>query len=240
MKNLEIVTMIYKSVDYLKFIEHQINTYCKNFDDINVTARIIANDANENVLKALETCSLPYTIYNDPKPQDYYLNRVYRAWNFGATSSNSELICYVNSDMAFSHDWLLPLYDLHKKNYLPTSRLVESAKMPSADHGYPRNFGRHPKEFNESEWLHFVETFKTDIIKPKGLFMPVIFDRNEFIEAGMYPEGNIYRDGVGTLNGFLEAGDVWFFKKFSGITGRQHVTAFKSLVYHIQEGEMDE
>ena len=240
MLNLEIVTMIYKSVDYLKFIEYQLNKYSENFDDINVTSRIIANDATETVLNSLKEVSIPYTIYNDPKPNDYYLNRVYRAWNFGGTSSTADLICFVNSDMAFSDNWLKPLVDLHKQNYLPTSRLVESEKMPSGDHGYPRNFGRHPREFNEAAWLEFANSFRTSIVKPKGLFMPVVFDRKEFIDAGTYPEGNIYTDGVGTLNGYVDTGDNWFFKKFSQITGRQHVTAFSSLVYHIQEGEKDE
>ena len=63
--------------------------------------------------------------------------------------------------------------------------------------------------------------------------------KNEFIENDKYPEGNIYRGGAGTLDGFIESGDAWFFRKFSKSTGREHVTAFSSLVYHMQEGEMD-
>jgi hypothetical protein len=241
MINIEVVTLIFKSVQYLKFIENQINTYCKSYDNYNVTARIVANDANEKVLEALKTCSIPHTIYNDPKPNDYYLNRVYRAWNFGATSSNADLICFVNSDDAFHDDWMKPLVNLHNLNYLPASRLIESGKMPSGTHGYQINFGRHPNDFREAEWLEFVEKFKSKMMKPGGLFMPVIFDRKEFIDAGLFPEGNIYPDGAGTLNGpVLESGDAWFFRKFETLTGRKHVTPFDSLVYHIVEGEKDE
>jgi hypothetical protein len=57
----------------------------------------------------------------------------------------------------------------------------------------------------------------------------------------MYPEGNIYKDGAGTLNGaVVESGDAWFFREFTKKTGRKHITCFDSLVYHIQEGEKDD
>lgn len=241
MINIEVVTLIFKSVEYLKFIEYQMNTYCKSFDNYNVTTRIIANDATPKVLEALKTCSIPHTVYNDPKPNEYYINRVYRAYNYGATTSNADLICFVNSDDAFHDDWLKPLVNLHNMNYLPAARLIESGKMPSGTHGYQANFGRTPKEFQEEKWLEFVKGFQSKILKPGGLFMPCLFDRKQFIEAGLYPEGNIYRDGAGTLNGpVLESGDAWFFRKFYELTGRQHVTPFDCLVYHIVEGEKDE
>jgi len=56
----------------------------------------------------------------------------------------------------------------------------------------------------------------------------------------MYPEGNIYTDGVGTLNGFVQSGDDWYFRKLESTYGMRHVTVFDSLVYHIQEGEKDD
>jgi hypothetical protein len=236
---LEVLALIYKSTDFLTFISNQLKDYCQNFDDIEVSLRIVANDPIEKVEKALKLGDLPYSIYHDHKPNDYYLNRVYRCWNFAGESSSADLICFVNSDMAFTEGWLKPLVDLHKKGCLPTSRLVESGKMPSGTHGFGKNFGIHPREFQQDAWLNFAKDFKTNIVRPNGLFMPVIFDKNEFIENGKYPEGNIYRGGAGTLDGFIESGDAWFFRKFSKATGREHVTAFSSLVYHMQEGEMD-
>ena len=71
--------------------------------------------------------------------------------------------------------------------------------------------------------------------------MPCIFNKEQFISSGMYPEGNIYNDGIGTCNGsVILTGDNYFFyeileKKFS----MKHITVMDSIVYHIQVGEMD-
>ena len=103
-----------------------------------------------------------------------------------------------------------------------------------------KNFGRNPSGFDENGWVEFAESIKTPKMEMNGLFMPVLFDKNQFVEAGMYPEGNIYNNGVGTCNGrTVISGDAFFFQKFAKVTGRQHCTSFSSLVYHIQEGEMD-
>ena len=76
-----------------------------------------------------------------------------------------------------------------------------------------------------------------------GLFMPCVFETKRFIESGKYPEGNVYHNGIGTINNggiFVKSGDAYYFddilnKKY----GMKHITVFNSLVYHIQEGEKD-
>ena len=91
------------------------------------------------------------------------------------------------------------------------------------------------------KWLNFANSIRKKKISHGGLFGPVLLDREEFILTGMYPEGHIYQDGVGTRNGApVEMGDVQFFKTMKDVLGREHATCFESLVYHIQEGEMDE
>lgn len=240
MKSLEIIALIYKSVNYLNFIVDQINKYCQDFDDVKVSFRIVANDPTPEIVEALSNMNINYSIYHDHTPDAYYLNRVYRCWNFAGKTSESDLICFVNSDMAFSPNWLTHLYQLHNQNFLPTSRLVESGKILSGQHAIMKNFGRDPKEFQGTDWEKFVGSMRTPKMELGGLFMPVFFDRKQFVEAGMYPEGNIYNNGVGTCNGIaVISGDAFFFKKFATITGRKHCTSFDSLVYHIQEGEMD-
>jgi hypothetical protein len=69
-----------------------------------------------------------------------------------------------------------------------------------------------------------------------------VFETSRFIESGGYPEGNIFRDGIGTQTrkAFLQSGDAWFFEKLTSEYGMKHITVFDSLVYHIQEGEKDE
>jgi hypothetical protein len=241
MPTVEIISLIYRSNQYLSFISEQLKSeYClaAGFD---VSTRIVANDPVKEVADALPTCGHPFDIYNDKLPQDYYLNRVYRCWNFAGMSSKADIVCFVNSDMAFSRDWLSNLLKHRNGKNIVTSRLVESGRMPSGTHGFGKNFGMHPHEFRRPEWEAYAETIKKDSLLPGGLFMPVIIDRDVFIQSGGYPEGNIYSTGVGDFGKgrYVKSGDDFFFnttlrQKF----GLKHVTAFDSVVYHFQSGEM--
>ena len=240
-KNIEVISLIFKSTDYLDLIYKEFKSGKCNVDGWDVTFRIVANDATPEVISKLETLDIPYTIYNDPKPNDYYLNRVYRCWNYAGETSQSDNICFVNSDMVFSDGWLSNLIKYHDGTNIPCSRLVESGKLLSGLHAVSFNCGRSPKEINYNIWNDVVNQLKQSIILPGGLYMPCIFEKQKFIDSGMYPEGNIYNNGVGTLGTFVKSGDAYFFddvlsKKYN----MRHVTVFDSLVYHIQEGEKDE
>jgi hypothetical protein len=144
--------------------------------------------------------------------------------------------------MAFSPLWLDFLLNVHLKgNQIATSRLIESGKLRSGRHGVSKDFGRSPESFDEPRWLKYVRNARQPTVMPGGLFMPVLFDTETFRKSEGYPEGNIYEDGAGTLNGpVLESGDAWYFRHLQGWFGLRHMTCFDSLVYHIQEGEMDE
>jgi len=238
-KRVEIIALIFKSVDYLELIYDEITSDKCKVEGWDIGVRIVANDATEPVLTRLKELGIPYTIYNDPKPGDYYLNRVYRCWNYGGRTSEYENICFVNSDMVFSDGWLRNLLKHHNGTNIPTSRLIESGKMPSGTHGVSSNCGRDPKHINYDAWKSVVAKLSVNETHEKGLYMPCVFNTSRFIESGMYPEGNIYTDGVGTLNGFVQSGDVWYFNKLVSVYGMRHITVFDSLVYHIQEGEKD-
>jgi hypothetical protein len=239
-KRIEIIALIFKSVDYLELIYNELTSDKCKLDGWEVGVRIVANDATEPVLNRLKELDIPYTIYNDPKPNDYYLNRVYRCWNHGGKTSEYENICFVNSDMVFSDGWLENLLKHHDGTNIPTSRLVESGKMRSGTHGVSFNCGRTATSINHPQWNSYVSQIKLDEVHDGGLYMPCVFDKGRFIGSGMYPEGNIYADGVGTTNGFVTlSGDVYFFKKLEEEFGMKHITVFDSLVYHIQEGEKD-
>jgi hypothetical protein len=238
-KNIEIIALIFKSLDYLELIYNELKSDKCRVEGWDIGLRIVANDATPQVLERLSQLDIPYTIYNDPKPNDYYLNRVYRCWNHGGETSEYDNICFVNSDMVFSENWLSNLLKHHDGINIPTSRLVESGKMPSGKHGISHNCGRNPRQINYPVWESAVNQYSVDEIHEGGLYMPCVLDKQRFIESGMYPEGNIYQDGVGTLNGFVDAGDVWYFRKLENEYGMKHITVFDSLVYHIQEGEKD-
>ncbi len=235
-KEVEVISLIYKSVDYLEFIYKQLQSDFNKVNGWHVTTRIVANDATDEVIERLKELDINYTIYEDDKPHEHYINRVYRCWNFAAKSSAYENICFVNSDMAFSPGWLERLLDFNLHEFIPCSRLVESGKLLSGAHAMVRDFGRHPKEFREEEWLEFVKKNSTGCWILGGLYMPCVFNRLKFLEAGGYPEGNIYEyGGIGTAIGnVIKSGDAYFFEDRMRL---KHITVFDSLVMHIQEGE---
>jgi hypothetical protein len=240
-KNLEIIALIFKSVDYLELIYKElISDKCK-VDGWDIGVRIVANDATPEVLERLKELNIKCSIYNDPKPNDYYLNRVYRCWNYGGKTSEYDNICFVNSDMVFTENWLPNLLKHHDGINIPCSRLVESGKMLSGLHAVSKNFGKTAKDINFVDWEAFAKNIAIPTTMPNGLYMPCIFTKERFVESGMYPEGNIYHDGVGTLGAFVKSGDVYFFNDvLKQKYNMNHITVFDSLVYHIQEGEKDE
>lgn len=241
-KNIEVISLVFKSIDYLDLICKELKSDKCKVDGWNVGVRVVANDATEEVINYLKNLDIPYTIYSDPKPNDYYMNRLYRCYNHAGVTSEYDNICFVNSDMVFSENWLSNLIKHHDGINIPTSRLVESGKMMSGMHGISFNCGRNPKNIDYDLWEKFSNHTKKNEIHQKGLFMPCIFEKDRFIKSGLYPEGNIYKDGIGTLHphGVIQSGDDWYFRKLENEYGMKHITVFDSLVYHIQEGEKDD
>lgn len=241
-KNIELIALIYRSVNYLNFIVEQLNTsFCRS-DGWDVGIRLVANDATSEVLNALKNMNVSYTIYNDPQPDTYYINRVYRAWNFAGRTSNYDNICFVNSDFAFSKFWLTSLLSYHDGINIPCSMFYESGVLPSGWPGLTRDFGRSPNTFRRSEWESFAESARECKFVHGGLYMPYPITKQRFIESGGYPEGNIYQDGkAGSMVGnVIMSGDAHYFHVLEHNFGMKHITVFDSIIYHIQEGEMRE
>ena len=130
-KNVEIVSLVYKSVKYLHFICEQLNSDLCKAQGWSVGVRIVANDATDEVLLELEKMDIKYSVFNNPDPNEFYLNRVYRAYNYAVTSSEYDNVCLVNSDDVFCNDWLANLLKHHDGINIPCSRLIESGKMDS-------------------------------------------------------------------------------------------------------------
>ena len=245
-KNIELISLIYQSVDYLKMIHKELTSENNFVEGWKVNYRIIANDANADVINYLIENNINYTIYNDPYPSDFYLNRVYRCWNFSANTSEYDNFCFVNSDMIFSKGWLSNLLKHHQGGVIPCSRLVESGKMPSGKYGVSKYFGNHPKNIDYKFWDMWSAANKEHDTQPGGLFMPCVFEKETFLKSGGYPEGNIFKEGDRLVSGYpndrplFMSGDAYFFKRLEVEHGIRHLTIFDSLVYHIQEGEMSE
>jgi len=227
---ITVVGMIYKSIDYLNFMLRGIYKYCKSFDGYEVNYLIVANDPTEKVITSLNKLGVKWVLYKDKNPKDYYLNRVYRAWNYGGNIVNSDIVVFINSDMGFSSGWLKNLIRELNSDTIPCSRLVESGKMPSGLYGISRNFGKHPSQYNEIGFLNFVKSIAQSTVMRGGLYMPCAFYTKDFADSGGYPEGNVGR----------MSGDKYFFTQNSVMGIKKHITVFDSLVYHFQEGEMDD
>lgn len=242
-KNLEIISLIYKSVPYLDLITTELKKdYCR-VPDWDIGIRVIANNATPEVLDHLKYCDIPYSVYVDKNPLDYYMNRVYRCFNYAGQMSAYDNVCFINSDMVFSNEWLSNLLKHHNGINIPCSRLVESGKLLSGQYAIGnKNFGKSVKEIDYSNWYRYADELKLSTFYSGGLFMPCVFEKERFLESGMYPEGNIYQDGrAGSLKGgVVLSGDAWYFQQLQTNYAMKHITVFDSLVYHIQEGEKDE
>ena len=106
--------------------------------------------------------------------------------------------------------------------------------MLSGKYGIGKNFGRTVSHLNQPGFEEYAASISEDVAHPGGLYMPCVFEKETFIASGMYPNGNVHVDGK------LITGDKHLFDILEKEHNLEHVTAFDSIVYHIQEGEKDE
>jgi len=244
-KNIEIISLIFKSKDYLRSIINEfLQDYSKS-DGWDVGYRIVANDATPEVIAEMKKYEkeLPDAFrmdyYNNPSPEKFYMKRVYDAWNYCVESTEYDNVCLTGSDHIWSSDWLDNLLKHHDGVSIPCCRLVESGKMPSGKYavnamrelGY--NFGYNVRNFPRKKWEEYATGIKEDSHGIGGLYMPVVFKTTRFLEAGGY-ESEKY-----SVNPYFMP-DTKLFEKLISKYEMRHITIFDSLVYHIQEGEKDE
>lgn len=233
---VSIVVLIYKSVDYLKFIIDQVKRFTPEEHELN----IVMNDPTEEIVEFTQKYDETYAKlfknvifhrFRNENPDEYYLNRVYRAWNEGVKQASGDIVVLLNSDMGLSKDWLKNLLKVLTEDIAVSSRLVESGRMPSGKHGVSIDLGKTIKDYDELKFQTIAENIKQEEMKEGGLYSPIAFYKKTFLELGGYPHGNLM------INGVQVPGDVlfWSIAKTKGIN---HYTVFDSIVYHFQEGEM--
>ena len=241
------VCLIYKSSKWLKFVYDQFHKHTKlNEGD---EFYFVANDAYPEVLNFLkENIHINYYTHENTEEQkkEWYINNVYRAWNTAAKKAKGEYIVFLNSDFAFSPDWNTTLFKHINNNRCVCSRLVERGILRSGTYGIERNFGNNHSDYNEEEFLKYVDEVKEPSLKEGGLFMPLMIKKKHMEVAGYYPEGNVRSDSKNIFKPIIAkkgepliSGDVILMEKLRRLKVN-HVTAFDSIVYHFQEGEMRE
>ncbi|MFQ5842475.1 MAG: hypothetical protein ACE5I8_08570, partial [Thermodesulfobacteriota bacterium] len=188
---------------------------------------IVANDAT-NEVRADPRITIDFQ--ND-NPNEFYINRVYRAWNEGFIFSPTQLVVNLSNDMYVSDYWLDEMVALKRKDpkTIPCGLLVESGRIPSAMPEYVKNFGLHPNEFRANDFLaHAKKIRDPGKEEPGRLCGPTLFDRQEWMDLGMYPEGN--PQGI--------PGDRFLYEKYQA-KGYRWVTCKGAIVAHLQTGEQE-
>jgi hypothetical protein len=235
-----LVVLVYRSLRWLDFVMDGVGS---TKQETRYRWLIVANDA---------TCD----VANDPRigldfrnddPNEFYINRVYRAWNAGVLEAPTQKVIMLNSDMLGADYWIDNLLDARDRQprSLPTSLLIESGRLPSGMPEHVHDFGTNPDNFQrEAFTMHANQMVSclyersseggkypvhtSDLLEPGRLFMPILVDRQEFADIGMYPEGN----PPGTT------GDKDLIRRYIE-AGFEHVTVRGSVVYHVQLGEQN-
>lgn len=235
---VSVVCLIYKSSGYARFVHDSFDRHTgrgRGSRYGNVEFTFVANDPTDRLVEFLRSSGMRHTVFRNPDPEEYYLNRVYRAWNHGGMAAGGDVLVFVNSDMAFTPGWLDNLLRRLNKRTIVTSRLVESGKLRSGRYGIERDFGTTHSNFDDGAFQEFARGVSEDRARPGGLFMPCAIYADTFRRSGGYPIGNRTE-----ANGLTTSGDTIFFYETLRAMGVRHVTAFDSIVYHVQEGERDE
>ncbi len=240
---ISIVCLIYKSTDWLEFVYQQLLKYTDLRDK---EFYFVANDANEEVLRYLDKNYIPYHVWNNSSEQrtEWYINNVYRAWNYAAEMAKGDYLLFINSDMGFSEHWIENLFNKLNGSNCVASRLVESGKLLSGDHAISKNFGRVVNDYDEAAFQEYVKSISEDELMNGGLFMPLLIRKDHFMKIGGYPEGNIvpntdiFHPTISKQGLTCVSGDLVIMQKLESI-GVHHTTSYDSVVYHFQCGEMD-
>ena len=242
MVEITIACLIYKSTRWLQFVYDQV----KKYTDLSANEfYFVANDANKEVLNYLINNNIPHYIHSntDEQKKEWYINNVYRAWNTAGNHAKGKYVVFINSDMAFTPGWLDVLKNKITDNTCINSRLVERGILRSGLYGIEQNFGDVPENYRDDDFVFYSTLIKQDILMPSGLYMPLLIKKEHFVKINGYPEGNIV-PGTDIFNPLYAklgepciSGDRVFIDKLKTI-GVEHLTAFDSIIYHFQEGEM--
>lgn len=228
-----LVVLVYRSLRWLDWCIDQTD---RSQNATRYRWLVVANDATDDVIGGLLTSDLKWVDIRNGNPEEHYINRVYRAWNRGVAEAPTERVIMLNSDMAGSDYWIDQLLYCHHHTFsasplhasVSTSLLVESGRIPSGMPEHVREFGTNPDNFDEEGFReHASGITKPGLVEPGRLYMPILVNRQEFLDLGGYPNGN----PPGTT------GDKDLIRRYKA-AGFEHVTALGSVLYHCQEGEM--
>ncbi|MDH4467879.1 MAG: glycosyltransferase [Bacteriovoracaceae bacterium] len=238
---ISIICLVFKDTQWLDFAYQQVLKYTDLTDK---EFYFIANDATEEVKNHLRSHYIPHYVFENTEKhrQEHYINNVYRAYNYGVKKAKGDFVILINSDMAFTPNWVENLYQSYDGSSCVASRLVEAGKIPTGKYGIEKNFGHDFSNYREEEFLSYASILSSKDDQLGGLYMPLLVRKDVFEKVGCYPEGNIVEGSdiffpiISKPGEKLISGDTAFVAKLESI-GVKHKTCFSSVVYHFQEGE---
>lgn len=244
-----IVCLVFKSVEWLEFAYGEALRLRRDLRRGEVEILFIANDPTQDVQDFLNANSIPHLTFSGRASEsEWYINSVYRAYNFGVKNSKSPLVYLINSDMAFSPGSLKRAIDAHQPGVFLATRLVENGRLPTGHLGVERDFGSHPSNFRRKDFLDFSEGLRRGGAEDGGLYMPLLVAKEDFDLVGGFPEGNLTLTSeqkylsLGSYEVAVQGescipGDRAFMARASTL-GLSHKTCMDSIAYHFQEGEL--
>ena len=245
---ISLICLIYSGIDWLEFQYGELLKLQRELGPDEVEILFVANDASVPVLNFLKHNNIPHVVAPGRKnSEEWYINSVYRAYNFGALSARGRYLLFVNSDMAYAPGFLHAMASAAGPKIYLVSKLVESGRLKPAEIAIKRNFGKSLKTFRRKSFYRFAQRNLSDSTENGGLFMPCLVSRDEFLDLGGYPEGNILKESYTSYlksgeyrlarpGEDLITGDKSFVDRFIAKNGEQ-LTTNNAMVYHFQEGE---
>lgn len=233
--SITVATLIYKSPAYLDFVMSSLIGHPSQQHEVEYL--IVCNDATTDVILQAEKWSrhpgVRHVVHENNNPNDWWIQNVYNAWNRCIDECQTEKICFVNSDMAFTEGWLdnLAVFDLDK--FIPTSRLIESGRMRSLDGLISKNFGQTLDTFDEKAFKEYAASVsKPTCLLNVGAYMPSLFKTQVLRDIGGWRHNS-------AQSGYVVPGDRITFDILKQ-KGLQRICVCDSLVYHFQRGESAE
>lgn len=246
-----LISLIYVGIDWLEFQYGELLKLQSELGKEEVEILFVANDPSHDVLTFLKTNSIPYVVApGRTDNSEWYINSVYRAYNFGVANASGEYVLLTNSDMAYAPGFL---YELLKRRNTATylvGKLIESGRLTPAKAALKKNLGKKLSDFKRGAFYRLARRISKEGISDGGLYMPLLIHRESFLDFGGYPEGNILKT---SLLGYLKtgnyevarqgedllSGDSAFVKRLQS-SGWTFNTVNSAIAYHFQEGEKSE
>lgn len=248
---ITLISLIYSGVDWLEFQYGELLKLASELPPGEVEILFVANDATAAVIDFLNANAIPYVLSPGRiDDAEWYINSVYRSYNYGVAKAKGEYVLLTNSDMAYSEGFLYSMImEADPDKYL-VAKLIESGRLKPAASAVKKNLGKRIEKFKRREFNKIVNSSRQRKLEDGGLYMPALVHRETFLKFGGYPEGNLRKKSLGDyVEGLpfevavqgeeLVPGDQAFLCLLSKFSV-EHKTNLNSFCYHFQEGEKTE